>query len=138
MIKAVLFDFWNTVAYVDPQDAQVKAIADVEHAIEKLKKRYTLAILSNTSSGSPAIHLNELGLQIHFDHFFFSLHTGHRKPEPDAYLHACTSMKLLSEECAYIDDALENVEGAKEIGMQGIHYDGSESMIDVLKKHDLI
>lgn len=66
-----------------------------------------------------------------FDHYFdipaFSLMDGlfvsslykMLKPSPDIYNKFCEQFKLRAEECFFIDDVAENINGAKSIGMKG-------------------
>jgi putative hydrolase of the HAD superfamily len=134
--KGILFDFWNTIA-ID-HFTGVVLVPGIREALSKLKTSHRLAVLSNTSSGRPRQHLKELDLEHYFENFFFSVETGHVKPDKQAYLHACESMGLKPEECIYIDDKLENIEGAKASGMAGIHYDGSKDIKRMLEEKGII
>jgi HAD superfamily hydrolase (TIGR01509 family) len=135
-VKGILFDFWNTIAIERFTD--VILIPGVREALERLKKTHKLGVLSNTSSGRPRQHLKDHDLEQYFEYFFFSVETGHSKPDEQAYLHACKNMGLMPEECAYIDDKRENVEGAKAAGMVGIHFDGSSDINRILEVEGII
>ena len=45
------------------------------------------------------------------------------KPDPDAYLAAAEALGLPAERIVFLDDAEENVEGARAVGMLGIQVD---------------
>jgi FMN phosphatase YigB (HAD superfamily) len=55
---------------------------------------------------------------------FVSCLTGHRKPEPDAYRGAASSLGVAPADCFFVDDRPENVEGAHTVGMPGVVFDG--------------
>ena len=44
------------------------------------------------------------------------------KPNADIYQTLLSRFGLTAEECVFIDDRLENVEGAKKEGIHGIHF----------------
>ena len=55
------------------------------------------------------------------------------KPEPEIYKYLLNKYELVPEECLFIDDREENVNGAKAVGMQGVifanNYDEIAKMI---------
>lgn len=46
-----------------------------------------------------------------------------RKPEPDIYLHALGQFGLEAADAVFVDDLLENIEAARDIGMTGIVFE---------------
>lgn len=62
----------------------------------------------------------ELGLSRYVQWAFVSCHTGHRKPEPQAYTHACQTLNLPPQACLFIDDQPANVAAARASGMPGV------------------
>ena len=60
---------------------------------------------------------------------------GYRKPDPFIYNHLLKSYDLHPHESLFIDDKIENVEGAEGVGMKGILYtdaDGLEQKFNTL------
>ena len=58
------------------------------------------------------------------------------KPERRIYEHFLNTFHLIPEECLFIDDRAENVEGAREVGIRGIVFQGDfESIRKNLSKH---
>lgn len=59
-----------------------------------------------------------------------------RKIKPDADIYECLLERygLKAEECVFLDDRLENVEGAKAVGMNGIQFKSYEQAIQELGK----
>ncbi|MCA9548600.1 MAG: HAD family phosphatase [Myxococcales bacterium] len=63
---------------------------------------------------------DELALSRYLGWDFVSCETGHRKPDPEAYLHAARSLGVPTCDCVFVDDREENVVAAEAVGMQGI------------------
>ena len=57
---------------------------------------------------------------------FFSFEIGFHKPDPRAYGAACRRLAVPPAGCTFLDDSFENVRGAREFGMNGIHFSGDE------------
>lgn len=57
------------------------------------------------------------------DAFVDASDIGVSKPDPDAYVAAAAALGLAAERIVFLDDAEENVEGARAVGMLGIHVD---------------
>jgi putative hydrolase of the HAD superfamily len=92
-------------------------------ALERAKAGgYKLLLLSNTDPERfdfvrrrfPAIAL--------FDHFVLSYELRLLKPDPAIYRAAARAAGCEPRECVFIDDMEENVKGAVEAGLAGIHY----------------
>jgi len=56
-----------------------------------------------------------------FRHVFVSSDIGMRKPEARAFLHVAKEIGAPPEEILFFDDIIDNVEGARAIGMQAVH-----------------
>jgi HAD superfamily hydrolase (TIGR01509 family) len=102
--------------------------------LEKLSKKYRLALLSNTDP----IHVSHMEANYSFFRFFpariYSCTVGASKPNPLIYLEALRACKVRSSEAVYIDDMLRNVEAARKLGMAGIHYQSAQSMAAALSE----
>ena len=96
--------------------------------IENLRPRYKVFLLSNTNS----IHLdafyktyaNQIGTKPFeelFDGAYYSHQIGFRKPDSAAYQFVIEKNKLKSEECLFIDDSYQNIEGANLAGLNTIY-----------------
>lgn len=94
--------------------------------IKTLRPRYKVFLLSNTNS----IHLRHFykiheGLQdqpfeAYFDAVYYSHLIGLRKPGTAAYQFVLEKNNLHAEECLFIDDLYQNIEGAKQAGLQTV------------------
>lgn len=58
-----------------------------------------------------------------FDDFFISAEEKCLKPNADIYEKFCKKFSLQPEECFFVDDLAENIQGAKDYGMDGYVFD---------------
>lgn len=71
----------------------------------------------------------------YFETVSFSCVTGHRKPEPEAYLIAVNALGIGPQECLYVGDGgSHELTGAERLGIQAIRFeppmDGRGDVID--------
>jgi putative hydrolase of the HAD superfamily len=88
--------------------------------VRSLKPRYKIALLSNVGRGVMEELFDTKQRSELFDAVVLSSDVGIAKPHPEAYELTAQRLGLLPEECVMIDDLSVNVEGAKNIGMEGI------------------
>ena len=103
------------------------------HLLERLGKRYRLFLLSNTDP----IHIDRLRTRMDLDAFeqlfeqvYYSQDTGMRKPERALFERVLQENGLDAARTLFVDDTLENVEGAHAAGLQGLWLDLSRRRPD--------
>ncbi len=103
------------------------------HLLECLGKRYRLFLLSNTDP----IHIDRLRRRMDLDAFeqlfervYYSQDTGLRKPERALFERVLRENGLEAARTLFVDDTLENVEGARAAGLQGLWLDLSRRRPD--------
>ena len=105
---------WNRA--LDPQPIQDVAF------LEKLSKRYRLALLSNTDP----IHIAHEEATFDFFRLFpmriYSCTVGASKPDPLIYREALRACKVRAQEALYVDDVAAYVEAAQRLGVVGIQF----------------
>lgn len=57
-----------------------------------------------------------------FDQYVLSYEVGCMKPDHRIYRAALQKAQAPADQCAFIDDRLENIEAAEELGIQAVHY----------------
>jgi len=90
-----------------------------------LKEKYKLYLLSNTNgihhAAFSGMFANEIGGQP-FDSYFTKAYYSHqmqkRKPYPETYLYVINDAGIDIAETLFIDDAVANIEGAVQAGLQ--------------------
>jgi putative hydrolase of the HAD superfamily len=95
---------------------------DTFTVIPKLFERFTLGIISNTWPSLDRVFRNRR-LRHYFDTFVMSSVLGVYKPHVKMYTTALEELQLAPEETIFVDDSVENLEGAATLGMQAILID---------------
>ena len=80
-----------------------------------------LAILSNTIEPHASIHRIKGTYDIFEPHVFLSHEICLRKPGTEAYEYTLQNLGVPAQEVVFIDDRQDNLDAAKELGMQTIH-----------------
>uniref|UniRef100_A0A914EQQ8 Uncharacterized protein n=1 Tax=Acrobeloides nanus TaxID=290746 RepID=A0A914EQQ8_9BILA len=69
----------------------------------------------------------------HYDIIFESCKLGMRKPNRDIYEHVLSELKIQPEEAIFIDDLIQNIEGANQVGLTTIHCTDIDKTISSLE-----
>jgi putative hydrolase of the HAD superfamily len=86
-----------------------------------LKGRYKLGVLSDAWLGTRDNVQEWINYDV-FDVIMFSAEEGVRKPDPAMYQRMLSRLGVDAKEAIFIDDRANNVDGARALGMYGIHY----------------
>jgi epoxide hydrolase-like predicted phosphatase len=95
---------------------------DLVRYIQGLRPHYRTAFLSNGWARNGRAMAEELGLADAFDVCVVSAEVGVAKPDPRIYHLTLERLGVLPAEAVFVDDFIENVEAARGIGMQAIHF----------------
>ncbi len=90
--------------------------------LKKIKKQYTLVLISNQIYDWLEEVINKNDLRSIFDYTANSYEVGVRKPDPKIFKYALNLTKSMPEETLFIDDSLKNINAAKNLGMQTIRF----------------
>ncbi|KPP88277.1 MAG: putative hydrolase of the HAD superfamily [Rhodobacteraceae bacterium HLUCCO07] len=83
-----------------------------------------LAILSNELDlFYGADFRDKLPFLADFEVIIDATHTGILKPDPRAYSAVLDALGLPAASCVFVDDQQRNIEGARDIGLQTVHFD---------------
>jgi putative hydrolase of the HAD superfamily len=102
--------------------------------IRKLKTRYRLGLLSNTSEWHFEYGIKPVEVFPLFDAVTLSFEVKALKPARKIYDDVLHKLELPPERCAYIDDIGEYVEAAQQMGIHSIHYGGHEKLVSALSR----
>ncbi len=125
---------WNTLLL----DIPVERI----DLIKRLKSKYRLFLLSNTS----AIHVKATNLILEqttgvkslndlLEHLFLSYEMGVMKPDHAIFEMVLQQANLKPEETLFLDDNADNVKASIEMGIQTIHVQKPTSIVEYLKTY---
>ncbi|MFA4887348.1 MAG: HAD family phosphatase [Candidatus Nanoarchaeia archaeon] len=105
---------------------------------ERLKKNYKVALISNTILEWFTYWKKKYDLEDVFDAIFVSYELKVAKPGKEIFLIALKKLKVKAEECVFIDDKLENLETAKELGMEIIQFKDTTKVKKRLKELNVL
>ncbi len=100
----------NETGYGLFKEAQ-QAVGVSVHVLSNIAKHHRDAIESNWN-----------GFFEGADSLFLSYEIGLRKPSPEIYCHALNELGVSGEDCFFIDDLAENIEAAREAGINAHHF----------------
>jgi HAD superfamily hydrolase (TIGR01662 family) len=110
--------------YYKPVTEQVTLIQDAAETLRYFKgEGYKLGLVSNTifPGRFHLIELKRFKLFPYLDTILFSSEVGYKKPHPQIFLQCLKSLRIGPEESIFIGDKLiEDIGGAKNVGMTGI------------------
>jgi putative hydrolase of the HAD superfamily len=86
-------------------------------ALAALRKKYSLALVSNCAAGTDKL-IDSLGLADFFSCIILSYQIGVRKPNRRMYDEALSCLKLQAHEGIFVADEVSDLEGAREIGLK--------------------
>jgi epoxide hydrolase-like predicted phosphatase len=99
--------------------------------ITSRRGRYRTAILSNAWFGARKFFSRYAKVMAAFEQVIISAEEGMRKPQMEIYQRAVQRLGVLPHEAVFVDDVLENVEAAKRVGLEAIHFN---AVSDVRKR----
>lgn len=91
-------------------------------------------MLSNESRELMAYRIPTFGLSGLFDAYLVSAYIGLRKPEIALFQCALDLSQRQPDECVFIDDREDNLEGARQFGIHGIRMTSPEQVIAELRQ----
>lgn len=116
---------WNTFY------KNLEADKDIIKIIEKLKGSYKIFLFSNHLGELLRQLLKKQGVVNLFDEIIISSEHKLKKPDPEFFEVLINKAKVKNNEILFIDDRLENIEGALNLGINAFHFTTSKK----LKKH---
>lgn len=102
---------WNEIFQEIPETVQL---------VQELARQYPLFILSNTNPWHAEYLEQQYPWMQLFQARLYSCELGVRKPDPRIYRFAAARAGVAPEHALFIDDKLENVKGAQQVGMRAI------------------
>ncbi len=97
-----------------------------------LRPQVRVGLISNAWSGLRA-YITAQGFADVFDTMIISAEVGLMKPDAAIYHLALERLGVQPAEAVFVDDFIENVEGARAVGMHAIHFRQAETALEELK-----
>jgi FMN phosphatase YigB (HAD superfamily) len=106
--------------------------------LQRCKGNHELSLLSNTNIlHSRYIEATYAFMSV-FDHLFYSHALRALKPHPEIFHEVLSRTQSAPEECLFIDDVLQHVEGARKSGIDAIHFQGEALLEKELKSRGVL
>ncbi|MGV3463708.1 MAG: HAD family hydrolase [Heyndrickxia sp.] len=127
----------NELLYFAHYAGHCELFPEVKAVLEELSKTYRLAVISNALPSMDWV-FDWLGIRKYFDSIILSAFVNASKPESAIYRLALKQAGVAKEACIFIDDKIENIEGAELVGIRGLHLDRSKQDLRSLLKEQKI
>ncbi len=126
-----LKDAWNTMLQDFPEE-NYKLLLD-------FKDKYRTFLFSNTNEPHLQYYFKKLEqwygikeMDPLFEKAYYSCRFGMRKPDPESFRTIIRENDLESSETLFIDDSIQHIEGAREVGLRVYHLVAPERLTDIL------
>jgi len=131
-----LDDAWNALLYDIPEERI--------RIIEQVKKHYPIYLLSNSNEIHYDLFVRDLQLRFGyrefdelFDKAYFSFDLHLAKPHVEIFEFVINQHHLIPEKTLFIDDRIENIEGAHKAGLKTYHLATPQRIRDIFVKGTL-
>lgn len=130
-----IIDAWNAII-LDFPERRLQFLQKLAN-----KQKYRLFLLSNTNELHIQKVLSQMGAQKYatfkacFEGFYLSHIIGMRKPDPEIFNMFLTEHSLAARETLFIDDTIEHILSAKQLGFQTWHLKVGEEDVTELNSH---
>lgn len=114
-------------------------IPGIEEVLQRVRARYRVAFLSNSNEvHAEVIPRKFAGLFQKDDRFIFSYRFRVAKPDPEMFHRALEVVGALPAQAVLVDDLIENVLGARAIGMRAYQFRDSATLLRDLTADGLL
>ncbi len=124
MDKVRWFEYFKETMEID---------ADVLELVGILHEDYITAYMTNIDASRYKYTVRILDRD-KFDYRFTSFGIGIRKPSAGIYTNALKRMRVKPEETVFIDNQEDNIDGARKLGINAIHFVGRRALDEELAK----
>jgi epoxide hydrolase-like predicted phosphatase len=121
--KVPIQNLWSVYEKLNPALAQF---------LVQMRPRYKLATICN--GGSREAMNRKFRLHDLVDLMVFDEEEGVAKPDARIYLRTLQRLGVQPEEAVFMDDKMENVEAARQLGMHSIHFENTEQALAEIQK----
>jgi putative hydrolase of the HAD superfamily len=144
--KASTLDIWNSIQKkLELTKEEVDQLRDDFFAgdrideelvgfIRDLKANYKIGMITNAWPDIREWIEEDAKIADAFDHILVSSEVGMVKPTKAIYLLSLEALEVQPEQSIFIDDFIENIEGAQAIGMQGIHFQDPQVVMQTIRQ----
>lgn len=107
----------------------------IDTLLARLSQQYQLVALTNTNSIHSLVWKEKYASTLHYFQQVFSSHELHeRKPEAQAYQCVLDYLQVAPQQVVFLDDNLDNITGAAQLGLATILVTSPEQMVAKLQE----
>ena len=132
--RTILFDIHGVLIDGDFEVEDLHEVPGTRDVINKLKQNYRVAGFTNMSPEMFALYTVKWQFSRVFDKVFHSGELGMRKPEAKAFREVLRRLNAQPKNVIFIDDRAENVEAARNVGIQGIQFKSPSQLKAALRQ----
>lgn len=114
----------------EPAGAVDLEVLEVVRSVRR--KGWRVGLLTNATDRLNT-DLERLGLLEALDVVVNSCELGVAKPDPEVFRLACRLMGAAPDDCVFVDDRLQNVDAARDVGLEAHLFTGAEAMVATLE-----
>jgi putative hydrolase of the HAD superfamily len=97
-----------------------------------LRPRYRTAIISNSFVGAREKEREKYQMENRAELIVYSHEVGMRKPDARIYALTCSKLGVSPAETVFVDDRFDNVEAARDAGMQAVmFFDSAQAIAEI-------
>jgi HAD superfamily hydrolase (TIGR01549 family) len=109
-------------------DSYIVLVEGTLDIAKSLSGKYRTAILSNDSKEMGALRRKKFGFDSIFDPIIISGYFGVKKPDSRIYNILLEELGVQGEECLFIDNNAENLDGARSAGIKTILFESADQL----------
>lgn len=114
-------------------------VSGIEDVLERVRRQYRVAFLSNSNEVHAELIPREFaGLFRPDDRFIFSHRFRAAKPDPELFRRALEVIGSLPQHVIFVDDLMENVMAARELGIRSFQFVDSATLLQELENEGLL
>ena len=111
-----------------------KRIEDSYKLLDELKGKFKLALLTNSKVGLWDDWESVGKFKEYFKIIVDSTKVHILKPDPRIFQVLLDRLQLKPQECLFVDDGIKNIEAAKKLGFQTVHFTAPKTGVALVKK----
>lgn len=114
-------------------------VEGIDEVLRRVRLQYRVAFLSNSNEvHADVIPRRFAALFEKDDVFIFSHRLRCAKPDPETYIQALELLGARADETLFVDDLLENVAAARNLGIQAFQFESAAGLLRTLEERGLL
>lgn len=129
----IAFDAGGVITEGDYFTEEIKMRAGMKELVKKLKENYRVVLLTNQNALAQKLFSKKFGFGSLFDDQIVSGEVGMKKPDTNLFAYVSKKFGVKPNNIIFVDDKLENVESAKQAGLNAIQFTSLEGLVAELR-----